>query len=116
MVVTLAPARNYGRGMADPSRSLADDIRGRTDAELADLVLTRPDLARPAPADLTSLAARASTKASVQRAIEVLDRGHLSALEALVVVGEPPDLDRVVELLGAARERPLVSSFVDDLW
>lgn len=116
MVVTLAPAPNYGRGMADPSRSLADDIRGRTDAELADLVLTRPDLARPAPADLTSLAARASTKASVQRAIEVLDRGHLSVLEALVVVGEPPDLDRVVELLGAARERPLVSSLVDDLW
>ena len=45
--------------MATPSRSLADDIRGRSDAELIDLVLARPDLARPAPADLTSLAARA---------------------------------------------------------
>src|SRR6478752_3689339 len=66
--------------MATPSRSLADDIRGRSDAELIDLVLARPDLARPAPADLTSLAARAGTRASVQRAVEALDRGHLQVL------------------------------------
>ena len=72
--------------MASPSRSLADDIRGRSDAELIDLVLARPDLARPAPADLTSLAARASTRASVQRAVEALDRGHLQVLEVLVVL------------------------------
>lgn len=70
------------------ARSLADDIRARTDAQLARLVLGRPDLARPAPADLTSLAARAGTMASVQRAVEALDRGHLHVLEALVVAGD----------------------------
>ncbi|MEO5743558.1 MAG: hypothetical protein ABIQ53_03070, partial [Terracoccus sp.] len=73
--------------MPTPRRSLADDIRGRSDSELTDLVLARPDLARPSPADLTSLAARASTRASVQRAVEALDRGHLQVLEALVVNG-----------------------------
>jgi hypothetical protein len=103
--------------MAEPSRSLADDIRGRSDAGLAELVLARPDLARPAPADLTSLAARASTKASVQRAIEALDRGHLSVLEALVVAGDPPTLDRVCGLLGVlpGDEAP-VEACIADLW
>jgi len=41
------------------ARSLADDIRSRSDEQLTALVLSRPDLARPAPSDLTSLAARA---------------------------------------------------------
>src|SRR6476620_4215259 len=86
--------------MATPSRSLADDIRGRSDAELIDLVLARPDLARPAPADLTSLAARAGTRASVQRAVEALDRGHLQVLEAVVVAGDAADRAALLRLLG----------------
>ncbi|HET7398787.1 MAG TPA: helicase-associated domain-containing protein [Intrasporangium sp.] len=102
--------------MRTPSRSLADDIRGRSDEELGRLVLARPDLARPAPADLTSLAARASTRSSVQRAVESLDRGHLEVLEALVVAGEQPDPGRVVELLGAADEEDVVTAYVEDLW
>src|SRR6478735_433738 len=88
--------------MATPSRSLADDIRGRSDAELVDLVLARPDLARPAPADLTGLAARASTRASVQRAVEALDRGHLQVLEALLVAGDGVPRERVREVLGTS--------------
>ena len=38
-------------------RSLAEDIRDRSDAELVALLELRPDLARPQPADLTALAA-----------------------------------------------------------
>ena len=64
------------------ARSLADDVRARTDEQLRELLQQRPDLARPAPADLTSLAARASTRASVQRALDSLDRAHLQVLEA----------------------------------
>src|SRR6476660_5915966 len=86
--------------MATSSRSLADDIRGRSDAELIDLVLARPDLARPAPSDLTSLAARAGTRASVQRAIESLDLGHLQVLEAVVVAGDGSGSGTVDELMG----------------
>ncbi len=69
-------------------RSLAEDIRHRTDEELVALLGVRPDLARPQPADLTALAARASTRASTTRAIDHLDLPHLTALQACVVAGE----------------------------
>ncbi len=85
---------------APAARSLADDIRARSDDELVALVVGRPDLARPAPADLTSLAARASTRASVQRCLEALDRGQLQVLEATVVVGDGAAPARVAALLG----------------
>ncbi len=89
---------------APAARSLADEIRSRTDDELVELVVGRPDLARPAPADLTSLAARASTRASVQRCLETLDRGQLQVLEAAVVAGEGTDPTRVAALLGASAD------------
>jgi hypothetical protein len=105
-------SRDVGAG-----RSLADDIRARDDRELVALVLSRPDLARPAPADLTSLAARASTKASVQRAIDALDEGHLQILEALVVAGEPAVTETLLPLLGADESgASAVQTLVDDLW
>ena len=101
--------------MATPSRSLADDIRGRSDAQLIDLVLARPDLARPAPADLTSLAARAGTRASVQRAVEALDRGHLQVLEAVVMAGDAADRAALLHLLGTD-DVTTVDDIVEDLW
>ena len=87
---------------AEPSavRSLADDIRARTDVQLGELIIGRPDLARPAPADLTALAARASTKASVQRCLESLDRAQLQVLEAVVVADDGTDPAEVARLLG----------------
>lgn len=91
-------------------RSLADDLRGRPDEDLAALLKARPDLARPAPADVTSLAARATTRSSIQRALDALDLAHLQALEA-VVVAAPADHAVVAELLGttAARASALTS-------
>ena len=68
------------------NRSLADDIRSRSDAQLRDLLLERPDLAHPPPTDLTARAARAGTTASVQRALERLDTAQLQVLDAVVVV------------------------------
>lgn len=73
------------RAPAPRPSSLADDLRARSDTQLAALLLARPDLARPAPTDLTTLAARASTAPSVTRALDGLDRGRLHALEALHV-------------------------------
>ncbi|MEO7448980.1 MAG: hypothetical protein ABI336_11970, partial [Humibacillus sp.] len=101
--------------MPTASRSLADDIRTRSDAQLVDLVLARPDLARPSPADLTSLAARAGTRASVQRAIESLDRGHLQVLEALVVAGDGASTADLSTLLDGA-DRTIVAAHLQDLW
>ncbi|WP_427383876.1 helicase-associated domain-containing protein [Janibacter sp. G56] len=81
-------------------RSLAEDVRARSDEELAALLVARPDLARPMPADLTALAARASTTASVQRAIDHLDRPRLEVLEAALISGSPIDLPAIVGLTG----------------
>ncbi len=95
-----AAARPAGTTM----RSLADDLRARSDDELAALLQARPDLARPAPSDVTALAARATTRSSVRRALEALDLAHLQALEA-VVVASPADVGEVAALLDAPRRR-----------
>ncbi|MCE1177831.1 MAG: helicase-associated domain-containing protein [Micrococcales bacterium] len=100
--------------MPSPLRSLADDIRQRSDAQLADLVRRRPDLARPAPADLTALASRASTRASVQRAVDALDRGRLQVLESVVWLAAPATAASVAPL-AAAGEAEVVPA-LEDLW
>lgn len=100
---------------APPVRSLADDIRGRSDAELTGLMLARPDLARPAPSDLTALAARSSTRASTARAVDGLDTAHLQVLEAAAVATGPVTADGLVEALGGA-DATLVSDLLADLW
>lgn len=71
-------------------RSLAEDIRSRSEEELAELLRRRPDLTRPAPADLTALAARAATVASTTRAVDHLDAAHLGVLEAAALLDTSP--------------------------
>jgi len=115
----MARARGTGRhtGPVAPARSLADDLRQRTDAQLATLLVRRPDLARPAPADLTALAARAGTRPSAHRAVEHLDAAGLATLEALAVAAddEGADTEAVAGLLGAdpARIEPLLHGLWD---
>lgn len=74
--------------MAPSVRSFADDIRGRSDDELAALILSRPDLAHPAPADLAALAGRAATRASLARALDHIAADEFRALEAHLVAAD----------------------------
>ncbi|MDT0378476.1 helicase-associated domain-containing protein [Streptomyces sp. DSM 42041] len=84
---------------AAPSRTLADDLRGRDDAALAALLRTRPDLLSPVPGDLTQLATRAGTRASVVRAVERLDRFALQVAEALAAGPDPCGYEELRGLL-----------------
>lgn len=70
-------------------RTLAEALRGWDDGALTALLLARPDLARPLPADSTQVASRAATRLSVNAALERLDGFHLGVCEALVVVDAP---------------------------
>ncbi|MFB6580776.1 helicase-associated domain-containing protein [Streptomyces sp. NPDC056402] len=70
-------------------RSLAEALRARGDAALAALLRARPDLLGPVPGDVTQLATRAGTRASVVRALDRLDRFALQTAEALAVGPDP---------------------------
>ena len=100
--------------MPTRARSLADDLRGRTPEDLVALLVQRPDLARPTPADLTTLAARATTRSSVQRALDGLDLAHLQTLEVVCVLGPAPVAD-IARALGEPRRSPRVTELVEHL-
>ncbi|MEU6991576.1 helicase C-terminal domain-containing protein [Streptomyces sp. NPDC046465] len=93
-----ASATAPSRG-ADVPRSLAEALRSRADEALAGLLRARPDLLSPVPNDLTQLATRAGTRASVVRALERLDRFAQQVAEALAVASEPASYDEVRALL-----------------
>ncbi len=80
-------------------RSLAEALRARDDASLSALLRSRPDLVTPVPTDLTQLATRAGTRASVLRALERLDRFALQTAEALAVAPDPASYDTLLALL-----------------
>ncbi|MFF1376515.1 helicase-associated domain-containing protein [Streptomyces sp. NPDC058308] len=83
----------------DVPRSLAEALRSRADGALAGLLRARPDLLSPVPTDLTQLATRAGTRASVVRALERLDRFAQQVAEAVAVASEPASYDEVRALL-----------------
>lgn len=85
-------------------RSLADDLRARTDDELAALLRARPDLSAPVPVDISQLASRAATRASVVRALDRLDRFTLQVVDALLLQPGPAGVADVQSLLGAAAD------------
>ncbi|MEU0336620.1 helicase C-terminal domain-containing protein [Streptomyces sp. NPDC006193] len=80
-------------------RSLAEALRARDDASLAALLRSRPDLITPVPTDLTQLATRAATRASVLRALERLDRFALQTAEALAVAPDPAPYGTLLGLM-----------------
>ncbi|MER5379651.1 helicase C-terminal domain-containing protein [Streptomyces sp. NPDC002688] len=91
-------------------RSLAEALRARDDASLSALLRSRPDLITPVPTDLTQLATRAGTRASVVRALERLDRFALQTAEALAVAPEPATYDELLGLLAGDDGDPTVTA------
>ncbi|MFD8979391.1 helicase C-terminal domain-containing protein [Streptomyces sp. NPDC059564] len=83
------PEASTAAAAANAPRSLAEALRARDDVALAALLHARPDLLNPVPGDVTQLATRAGTRASVVRALDRLDRFALQTAEALAVAPDP---------------------------
>src|SRR6476661_6762462 len=64
-------------------RALSKELQARSDDSLRALFSARPDLISPAVPDFPALAARASGRVSVQRALERLNRPEMQVLETL---------------------------------
>ncbi|VXC43910.1 Helicase conserved C-terminal domain-containing protein [Arthrobacter sp. 9AX] len=64
-------------------RALSKDLEARSDDSLRALFDARPDLISPTVPDFAALAARASGRVSVQRALERLNRPQMQVLETL---------------------------------
>lgn len=95
---------------AVPPRSLAEALRASDDDSLAALLRARPDLITPVPTDLTQLATRAGTRASVVRALERLDLFALRTAEALAVAADPAPYGELERLLTGDAGDPAVSA------
>ncbi|HYO40485.1 MAG TPA: helicase C-terminal domain-containing protein [Nocardioidaceae bacterium] len=83
-------------------RTLADQLRGWTDEQLATLLTERPDLAGPAPQDTSSLASRLGTRSSVLLAVDQLTRLELVVLDAALAVGGTASAALLRERVNAA--------------
>ncbi len=64
-------------------RALSKELQARSDDSLRALFSARPDLISPPVPDFAALAARASSRVSVQRVLERLNRPQMQVLETL---------------------------------
>lgn len=97
-----------------PVRSLAGDLRRRTQDEIAELLTARPDLTRPPAADLTAVAARACTRAAVYRALDELDTGRLTTFQAMALTGDPVRSEAAASLAATSVTR--IDADREGLW
>ena len=92
--------------------TFSDSIRALDTQELTALLAARPDLASPSPANLVSLAARASNSASLARALATLNARRLQVLESVFILrslGQPTAPANILFAILGADAAPLIS-------
>ncbi len=102
-------------------RTLAEDLRTRTDAELGDLLAARPDLLHPIPSDMRALTTRAATAPSIARYLDEVDSVHHYALRVACQLSDsqPTSTDAIVKTVSkdlGSKARPAVKLAVERLW
>ncbi|MEY2743243.1 MAG: hypothetical protein RL310_152 [Actinomycetota bacterium] len=75
--------------MSTVAITFADELRSRSDDDLATIFKLRPDLVTPVPNDFSALAARASSTPSLVRALDSLNLWHYQIVEAACALPEP---------------------------
>ena len=83
---------------------LVDHLRALSEDALGAFLQLRPDLVVPVPADLSSLASRAQSRASVARALDELDQFTLELLDGLRLIRADDGTASVETLLTLATE------------
>jgi hypothetical protein len=104
-----------GKNPSEPrmraAASLADELRARSDEEIAHLFSARSDLTAPVPNDFSSLAARATSTPSLVRCLDTLNLFQYQVLEAICALEEPLTIERLTECTDPAAIQEL-----DALW
>jgi hypothetical protein len=104
----------------DRIRSLADALRRFDLAHLTGLFAARGDLADPLPQSIGALAALAASRASLERALDILTLPQLTVLQVLARRTSPADADDLAAALGTTRADldPLIDSLASHalLW
>ena len=75
--------------MSTLANTFADELRLRSESDLAALFTLRPDLLSPVPNDFSALAARANSTPSLVRALDSLNLWHYQIVEAACSIAEP---------------------------
>jgi len=68
--------------------SFADELRSRSENDLATLFTHRPDLLSPVPNDFSALAARANSTPSLVRALDSLNLWQYQIIEAICAISD----------------------------
>lgn len=98
--------------------SFSGHLRTLGDDDLVALLRRRPDLASPSPVTLASLAARATSRVSLERALAGVDAAVLQAVEAVLALSAgrqtaPSGAGVQVDLDTAARADPAAAARAD---
>ena len=93
--------------MAAPSepsrpRTLTEALRAMSADELATLLSARPDLLEPIPEDITELASRSTTSASINHVIDQLNCWLRTVAEALAALADPAAAGDLETMLGSS--------------
>ena len=97
--------------MSTVAITFADELRSRSDEELANIFRLRPDLVTPVPNDFSALAARATSTPSLVRAIDSLNLWQYQIIEAACALPEP---FKKSELVAVTSEQ--TNFALDQLW
>lgn len=97
--------------MSKTTITFADELRERSDDQIATLFALRPDLISPVPSDVSALAARAHSMPSVIRARDSLNKWQFDILIAACTLIDPFTLAQITSITSKD-----AASAVHELW